>query len=201
MVVPDWTQIVAPSSSSSVVASVERRFTIIALAVVEGGRARRGPTGVAADRPGRVADEDVDLAGLEGRTALVGVDGAELDGVGIAEDGGRDGAAEVGVEAGVLAALVEEAEARQAAIDAADELTALLDRGETAVAGRFGLLAGRGALGRGLAAAGVDAGSRFLGLRIAGWSLVTARGDDQGEDEQGDRGQAGSGHDASLNAW
>ena len=120
------------------------------LAVVERRRREVAPAGVAADRPGGVADQDVNLAGLERRTALVGGEGTELDRFGVAEDGGRHGAAEVGVEAGVLAALVEEAEAGQAAVHAADERAAGLDGREASV-GRWrcrgcllGCVGGRG---------------------------------------------------------
>ena len=48
--------------------------------------------------------------------------------VGVTQHGRGDGAAVVGIEAGVLAGrLVQDAEARQAAVDAADELAAVLD--------------------------------------------------------------------------
>ena len=72
------------------------------------------------------------------------VEGAELDRLGVAEDGGRDSAAEVGVEAGVLAALVEEAEAGKLAVHAADQVAAALHGGEAAGpgGGRLGLLGG-----------------------------------------------------------
>ncbi len=160
------------------------------LAVVERGGTEDAPARVAADGPGRVADEDVDLTGLEGRTALVGGQGAELHGLGVAENGGRDGAAEVGVEADGVAALVEEAEARQAAVDAADELAAVLHGGQSAFTGRR---VGRiGALGRGRLR---SIGSGARAWCSGGWGRGVAAGrHDQGEDHEADDGQSESGH-------
>ena len=74
---------------------------------------------VAAGRPRRVADEDVDLAGLQRREAGVGCHGDELDLGRVAEHAGGDHAAEVGVEADVLTRVVDDGETGEVVADAA----------------------------------------------------------------------------------
>src|SRR5690606_26189826 len=97
-----------------------------ALAVVERRRHEvGGPVGFT-DQSGRcVADEDVHLARLEGRLASGGREGHELHGVGVAQNGGGDGAAEVHVKAGPVAVRIYVAEAEQRVVGAADEPAAL----------------------------------------------------------------------------
>ena len=62
---------------------------------------------------GRVADQRVDLAGLQGGEPVVGGDVDHLDRGGVAEHGGGDHPAEVGVEADVFAARIEGGEPGQ----------------------------------------------------------------------------------------
>ena len=112
------------------------------LAVIERGRREQAPRRVAADGAGRVADEDVDLARLEGRAALLGGQGAELDLRGVTQHGGRDGPAEVDIEAGVGAgALVERLKPGRAPLMPHTSESALLDGREDA--GRDGRRGGR----------------------------------------------------------
>ena len=110
VVVPATTHTTAPSMSSMLgEAAVGGDHHL--LAVVERRVQERGAVvAVAARRPRRVAHEDVDLAGLQGREPGVGGDGDELDLRRVAEHGGRDDAAEVGVEADVLAGVVDDGE-------------------------------------------------------------------------------------------
>ncbi len=108
----------------------QRRVHHDRLPVVEGRRGEQAPAGIAADGPSRVTDEHVDLAGLERWPALIGVDGSEFDRLGIAEHGCGKRSAEVGVEADHLAILVEEAEAGETAVHAADQLAAFLHGGQ-----------------------------------------------------------------------
>jgi hypothetical protein len=54
--------------------------------------------GVAGEAPGGVAGQDVHLARLERREALLGAEGHPAHLVGVAEHGGGDGAADVHVE-------------------------------------------------------------------------------------------------------
>src|SRR5690606_13943569 len=81
-----------------------------ALAVIEGGRGEVGrPLGVAVQRPGGVADQDVHLAGLDGRLPLGGGERDKLHGVAASQDRRGDGAAEVDVKAAPVAVRVDEA--------------------------------------------------------------------------------------------
>ena len=90
------------------------------LAVVEVGLQERGTLGaVASGSPRRVADQHVDLAGLQGGEPVGGLDVDELDGLGIAEDGGRDHSTEVGVEADMIALRCEHCESGQSVACAA----------------------------------------------------------------------------------
>src|SRR5690606_20001692 len=82
--------------------------------------------GVAADRPGRVARQQIDFAGLQSRETLGRVGRHEGDLGGVIEDGGRDGAAEVGVEAGPLTLVVGRGKAGEAGVHAALERAACL---------------------------------------------------------------------------
>jgi len=61
------------------------------------------------------------LVCLQGGEALGGGQRPELDFLGIAEDGGGDGAANVGIEADVLPVGVDEAEAGDGGVDAANQ--------------------------------------------------------------------------------
>src|SRR5690606_33628243 len=97
-----------------------------ALAVVKRRRHEvGGPVGFAGQSGGRVANEDVHFAGLDSRLTSGGRKGNELDGVGIAQHGGGDGAAEVDVKPGPVAAGVHVSEAEQSVVGPADEATAL----------------------------------------------------------------------------
>jgi hypothetical protein len=88
-----------------------------------------------------VADQDIDLAALDGRLPAVRVERPELDRLRIAQHGGRDGAAEVDVEADVVPIGVEEAESGESVVYAADQRASLLDLGQPALA-RSGRLLG-----------------------------------------------------------
>ena len=125
--VPDWTQILLPPSSSAE-GDVGRAVHHEALAVIIVGADEGQPEiGLARHGPGRVAREEVDLARLERVEAVGGRQRHVLDLVGVAEDGGGDRTAEVDVEARPLAGGVGDAEAEKALVDAADEMPALLD--------------------------------------------------------------------------
>ena len=73
-------------------------------------------------------DQHVDFARLQGGEAVLGRQRHELDLVGVVEDGGGDGAADVDVEAGPFALRVGQAEAGQRAVGAAIEDAAVLHR-------------------------------------------------------------------------
>ena len=106
---------------------VDRRETAVgadhdALTVVE----RRGKEGgsfgaVAAGRPRGVADQDVDLAGLQRREAVGGLDIDHFDRLRVAEYRGRDDSAEVAVEADVIAFGCQHREAWQGVAGAAPD--------------------------------------------------------------------------------
>jgi hypothetical protein len=105
------------------------------LAVVEGRvEEPRALGAVARGRPRRVADEHVHLPRLQRGEALLGGQRPVLDRLGVAEDGRRDDAAEVDVEALEVARLVLEAEARHGVVDAAVQRAAVLDLLEEAAA-------------------------------------------------------------------
>jgi len=74
------------------------------------------------------ARQDVDLAGLQRGEALLGVQRHVLDLAAVAQHGRCDGLADVDVQAGPVALAVGGREAGQAAVDAADQLAAGLDR-------------------------------------------------------------------------
>src|SRR5690606_20310071 len=75
--------------------------------------------GIATDGPGGVARQDVDLAGLQRRKALLGSERRIADLGRIAEYRGRDGAAHVDVDATPHAFGVGLREAGKSAVDAA----------------------------------------------------------------------------------
>ena len=83
--------------------------------------------GVAVEGVGGVAREHVHLAGLQGREALLGVQGHPLDLRGIGEDGRRQRTAVVHIQAGPVAIAVGLGEARQTGVHAAHHLPTLLD--------------------------------------------------------------------------
>ncbi len=102
-----------------------------ALAVEEGdGRKFEPERGVARQRPGGVARQHVDFAGLQGGEAVLGGQRHELDLGGIVENGGRDGAAEIDVEAGPVALRIGQAESGERPVGAANQFTAFLHRRE-----------------------------------------------------------------------
>src|SRR6185295_11266282 len=82
---------------------------------------------VAADRPGGVAGKKVNLAGLQRGEAILGTQRGELDLGAVTEDGRRDGAAIVDVEARPFAFVVRRSEAGQTGGDAALHETLRLD--------------------------------------------------------------------------
>ena len=92
----------------------------LAVIVVDAGEVE-AERGVARQRPGRGAGQQVDLARLQRGEALLGGGRHVLDLVGIAEDRGGDGAAGVDVEARPLALAVGGGEACDAGADAADQ--------------------------------------------------------------------------------
>ena len=108
-----------------------------ALAVVEHGVGEVAPLGVAGSCPGHRADEQVDLAGLEDRPPLGGGKYADLDRFRVSEHGGGDGAAQVDVEAHIVARFVQEAVAGNVGPAAADELAAVPDGLEATGVGRL----------------------------------------------------------------
>ncbi len=114
MVVPGWTQTVAPFSLLGALhAELLVHHEALAVVVVD-AREVEAERGVAGQRVGRGADQEVDLARLERGEALLGGGRHELDLVGIAEDRGGDGAADIDVDAGPLALAVGRREARDA---------------------------------------------------------------------------------------
>src|SRR5690606_14204215 len=111
-----------------------------ALAIEEEDSREREPKGrIARGRPGGVVRQDVDLAGLEGREAVLGVGRAELDLSRIAEYRRRERAAEVGVDATPAPLAVGSREALQADVDRTAQAAARLDGVER----RAGVLAPR----------------------------------------------------------
>src|SRR6185369_4296795 len=82
---------------------------------------------VAGERPGGVARENVDLARLQRGEPLLRAGRLELHFVGVAEDGGGDGAANVDVDTGPAALAVGDGEAGEARVDSANQRAALLD--------------------------------------------------------------------------
>src|SRR5690606_27440386 len=98
-----------------------------ALAVIErrGGEVRT-PDRVAVAGPGGVADEDVDLACLEGDGPLLGADGTEVHCVCVSKDCGGDGTAHVHVEAADASVRFDIAEIGNLVVDSADKGTAYL---------------------------------------------------------------------------
>ena len=100
-----------------------------ALAVIIGDAGEVGAErGVARQRPGGVARQHVDFAGLQRREAVLGRQRHELDLGRIVEDGRRDRAADIDVEPGPVALVVGRREARQALADAAGQHAPVLDR-------------------------------------------------------------------------
>ena len=87
-----------------------------ALAVVEHGLGEVAPGGVAGGGPSGVAGHHVHLAGLHGGAALGGGGGLVFHGIGVAQDGGGDGAAQVNVKALGVAVGVDVAETGQLGI-------------------------------------------------------------------------------------
>ena len=89
-------------------AELLRHHEALAVVVVDAGEVE-AERGVARQRPGRVARQDVDLARLQRGEALLRGERHVLDLLGVAEDRRGDGAADVDVEAGPLALAVGDA--------------------------------------------------------------------------------------------
>ena len=99
-----------------------------ALAVVVGDAGElHTQRGVARQRPGGVARQDVDLTRLQRSKSLLRIQWHELDLVAVAEHRCRDRAADVDVEPGPVALAVGLRKARQPRVHAADHLSAGLD--------------------------------------------------------------------------
>ena len=144
MVVPRVTQTLA-SCSSSALLNAQVLADHEALAVVEHGLRVVAPLGVARGGPRDGANQHVNFAGLDGRAAFGRRDQANLDLVGVAQYGGGKGAAEVDVEADVVAVVVNVAVAGHVVAAGADDLVASANRVEAAVA----LVVHRGGFGSG----------------------------------------------------
>ena len=141
MVEPATTQMAAPSEVHRAV-HVQRLPQHEALAVEEGdGGEVQAVGGVAPLGPGDGADQHVDLARLQRRQPRLGGERHPADLGGVAEHGGGDRAAEVGVDAAIHAAAVGQAEAGGAGGGAAGQDVARLHRGQGR-ARRLGLRAG-----------------------------------------------------------
>jgi hypothetical protein len=98
------------------------------LAVVVGdGREVEAQRSITRQRPGGVAREDVDFAGLQGREALLRIERHEVDFFRIAQHGGGDGAAGVHVQARPVALRIGCGKAGHAVRHAAFHGAALLD--------------------------------------------------------------------------
>ena len=128
MVVPVCTQTEAPESCSAELTpgSFLAYHEALAVIVVDAGEVE-AERGVAADRPGRVARQHVDLARLQRGEAVLGGERRELDLGRVAEDRRRDGAAIVDVEARPFALVVRRGEAGEAGVDAALDEALRLD--------------------------------------------------------------------------
>ncbi|MNT54646.1 hypothetical protein D3C72_1918220 [compost metagenome] len=99
-----------------------------ALAVIEDDAGGHDPQArVAAGRDGRVAVQDVDLAGLQRGKALLRTERYEARLLGVAQYGGGQRAAQVRVQAGPAALLVGDRQARRTLADAAHQFAAFLD--------------------------------------------------------------------------
>jgi hypothetical protein len=132
VVVPESTQMLA-SARSLMLVMPGRLGDHQPLAVVERGEQEGGALlAVTSRRPGRVADQHVDLARLERGEPGIGSQRHELDGVGIAEHGGRHHPAEVDVEAAVVAGIVDDSEPGEHVVDAASHGAAVEHRVEQA---------------------------------------------------------------------
>ncbi len=119
-------------------ADLERFAHHEALAIVKRDRRKIEPKrGIARQRPGGVARQHVDLAGLQRREAILRRQRHVFDLGRVVENRRRDGAAKIDVEAGPIALRIGQAEARQRTVAAADQLTAILDRRERFRAGRL----------------------------------------------------------------
>src|SRR4029077_17107461 len=86
--------------------------------------------GIARERPGGIARQHIDLARLQGGKAVLGGQRHELDLGRVIEDRRRYGPAEADAEARPIALRVGQAEASKRSIGAANELAAVLDRGQ-----------------------------------------------------------------------
>src|SRR5678815_1785362 len=94
---------------SSAASDVYKRQVI----VVDAGEVE-AERGIARQRPGRVARQQIDLARLERGEALLRRGRHDLELAGVAEDGGGDGSAEIDVEARPFALAVSAGEAGHA---------------------------------------------------------------------------------------
>ena len=124
--VPCWVQIEAPFSSlAEADAELLADHEALAVEVVD-RREVEAELRVARHRRGRVAGQDVHLARLERGEAVLGGERNEANLGRVVEDGGRDGAAEIDVEAGPVALRVGQAEAGEAGVRAAGQEALLL---------------------------------------------------------------------------
>ena len=107
-------------------AELLRHQEALAVVVVDAGEIE-AERGVARQRPGRVADQHVDLARLHGGEALLGGERRVLHLVRVAEDRRGDGAADVDREAFPFALAVRHHVAGRPGAGAADQRAARLD--------------------------------------------------------------------------
>ena len=105
--------------------------------IISNGREIEPERGVARQGPGGVAHQHIDLSRLQGRKAVLRRQRHEFDLLGIVENGGRHGAAEIDVEAGPVALRVGQAETCQRTVAAADQFAAFLDGRERFCADRL----------------------------------------------------------------
>ena len=116
------------------VAQFERRVHLqrlahqkaLAVVVIDAGKVE-AERGVARTRPRRVAHQNVDFAGLQRGEAVFGRQRYEFDLVGIVEDRGGDGTADVDVEAGPFALRVRQTKTGERAVGAAVQDAAIFD--------------------------------------------------------------------------
>ena len=109
------------------------------LAVVEGGHGEVAPFRVALGGPGHVAGNEVNLACLQNRSAVGRGNRHELDGFGVAQNGGGNSPAQVNIEADVAAVRIQVSETKQFGVYAANYFAAFAHaRGNRAVPLRLG---------------------------------------------------------------
>ena len=154
------------------------------LAVVEHSRGEVAPLEIAGGGPGGVAGHHIHLAGLHNRAALGGGGGANFYGIGVAEDGGGHGPAEVDVETDDIAAFVQDAEPGNGVVAGADQDASGAYQVKAAGVAVRAVVGGGG---------GFHSGYGGLNLRLDGGAYVGSGGGGGGGFFLGGTGQ-GEGH-------